>query len=60
MEVREKDVVEIEGDSVAHHLALRSFTAIEEERFSFSEKRNRGDVSFDRRSCGGSAEKSQT
>ena len=60
VEVREEDVVEIEGDSVAHHLALRALTTIEEERLSFAEKRDRGDVPFDGWSGGGSAEESQT
>jgi hypothetical protein len=55
MEVSEKNVVEIEGDPVAHHLALRAFAAIEQERFSFAEKGDRGDVPFDRWSGGGSA-----
>jgi hypothetical protein len=60
VEVGEENVVEIEGDSVAHHLALCAFTAIEEKRFSFAEERNRRDVPFDGWSGGGSAEESQT
>ena len=59
MEVREEDVVDVEGDSVAHHLALGAFAAVEEKRFSFAEKSDGGDVPFDGRSSGGSAEESQ-
>jgi hypothetical protein len=55
VEVREKDVVEVERDSVAHHLALRAFTAIEQECFSITEKGDGRDVAFDGRSCSGSA-----
>ena len=59
MDVCEKDVVEIEGDSVAHHLALRSLTAVEQECFSFAEERDGRDVPFNGWSGGGSAEESQ-
>jgi hypothetical protein len=40
VEVSEEDIVEVEGDSVAHHLALGAFTAIEEKGFSFTEERD--------------------
>jgi hypothetical protein len=59
VKVCEENVVDVEGDSVAHHLALRSFTTIEEKCFSFTEKGDRGDVPFDSWSRGGSAKESQ-
>ena len=60
VKVREEDVVEVEGDSVAHHLPLGPLATIEEKGFSFAEERDGGDVPFDGRSGGGSAEESQT
>ena len=59
MEVREKDVVDVEGDPVAHHLALRALTAVEQESFSFAEERDGGDVPFNGWPGSGSAEESQ-
>jgi hypothetical protein len=59
VKVGEENVVDVEGDSVAHHLALRAFTAIEEKGFSFAEKCDRGDVPFDGWSRSGSAKESQ-
>jgi len=59
MEVSEEDVVDVERDSVAHHLALCAFTAVEEKRFSFAEERDGRNIPFDRWSRGGSAEESQ-
>jgi hypothetical protein len=60
VEVREENVVEIEGDPVAHHLALGPLTTIEQESFSLAEKRDGRNVAFDGRSRSGSAEESQT
>jgi hypothetical protein len=60
VKVREKNVVNVEGDSVAHHLALRALAAIEQERFSFAEQRDGGHVPFDGWSRSGSAEESET
>ena len=60
MEMGEKDVVEVEGDSVTHHLALRTFAAIEQESFSLAEERDGGNVAFNSRARSGSAEESQT
>jgi hypothetical protein len=60
VEVREEDVVEVEGDSVAHHLALCAFTAIEEKGLSLAEERDGRNVAFDSGSSSGSAEESQT
>jgi len=60
VEVGEENVVEIEGDPVAHHLALSPFATIEQESFSLAEERDGRNVAFDGRSSSGSAEKSQT
>jgi hypothetical protein len=60
VEVREENVIEIEGDPVAHHLALGPFTTIEKKGFSLAEERDGRDVAFDGRSRSGSAEESQT
>jgi hypothetical protein len=52
--VCEEDVVECERDTVAHHLSLRAFAAIEQHRFALASEGNGGDVSFDsgsRRRC---------
>jgi hypothetical protein len=37
VKVGEEDVVDVEGDSIAHHLSLRPFAAVEQKRFSFAE-----------------------
>jgi len=55
MEMGEKDVVEVEGDSVAHHLALSTLAAIEQESFSLAEERDGGNVAFNGRARSGSA-----
>ena len=60
MEMGEKNVVDVEGDSIAHHLALRTLAAIEQESFSLAEKRDGRNVAFNGRACSGSAEESQT
>ena len=60
VEVCEKNVVEIEGDPVPHHLSLCPFTTIEQESFSLAEERDGRNVAFDGRSRSGSAEESQT
>jgi hypothetical protein len=55
VEVREEDVVQVERDPIAHHLALRPFTTVEKESFSLAEERDGRDVAFDSRSGSGSA-----
>jgi hypothetical protein len=47
VEMREEDVADVEGDAVAHHLALRPFTAVEEHGLAFALERERGDTAFD-------------
>jgi hypothetical protein len=50
VEVREKDVPQCEGHSVAHHLTLRSFATVEEKRLSFALDYYARNAPFDRRS----------
>src|SRR5687768_665173 len=59
VQVREEDVLEHERDSVPHHLALRSFAAVEQHRLSLANERERADVALDRGASGGGAEESQ-
>jgi hypothetical protein len=47
MEVCEEDVGQSEGDAVAHHLALRSFAAVEEKCLAFAHDRERCDIALD-------------
>jgi hypothetical protein len=46
VQVCEKNILQREGDSVAHHLSLGTFAAIEEERLTFAHERDSRDVSF--------------
>jgi hypothetical protein len=55
MEMGEKNVVDVEGDSIAHHLALSALAAIEQESFSLAEERDGRNVAFNGRACSGSA-----
>src|SRR5690606_28413985 len=57
MEVREENVVEREGDAVAHHLALRTFTAVEKQCFSLANECEAADTAFHGRTRRGCAQK---
>src|SRR5829696_3514117 len=46
MEVREEQICQRERDAVAHHLALRSFAAVEEQRLTFAHERDRCDIAL--------------
>src|SRR5579872_6099569 len=58
VEVRKKDVRERERDAVAHHLPLRAFAAIEQQRLSLADDGERGNAAFDRWTGRGRTEKS--
>ena len=59
VEVREEDVGRQERDPVAHHLALRAFAAIEEERLAVAHEGDGRDIAFDSGAGRGRAEESQ-
>jgi hypothetical protein len=59
MKVCEKHVGDGERYVVAHHLTLRSFAAIEQQRFALAHERERGDVPLDGGPRSGSAEKAK-
>ena len=56
VEVREEQILERERHAVAHHLALRTFSAVEQQRLPLSHERDRGDIAFHRRTRRGRAE----
>jgi hypothetical protein len=58
MDVRKKEIVEGKRDAVAHHLALRPFTAIEQQGLSLPNDSEGTDSAFHGGSGGGGAEKS--
>ena len=57
MGVRKKEILEREGDPVAHHLALRTFATIEQKRLSLPNDGERGDPPLDGGAGGGGTQK---
>jgi hypothetical protein len=58
VKVREKNVVEGEGDAIAHHLPLGTLAAIEEERFPFADHGNGGHTALHGGPGGGGTQES--
>lgn len=56
MEVGEKDLGQGEAHAVAHHLALRSLAALEQQRLAAARNHQGGNAALDRRPRGGGAE----
>ena len=56
MKVREENISDRERDSVAHHLALSAFAAIDEHGLTFADERDRRNTAFNSRAGGGSSE----
>ena len=59
MEMAEEDVIQREGDAVAHHLALRSFAAVKEQRLPLAFDYDAGNSPLDRWPRGGGSQEAQ-
>jgi hypothetical protein len=57
VKMREKNLGQREAHPVPHHLALRTFAAIDEQGLAFALERQGGDVALDRGTRGRRAEK---
>ena len=59
VEVGEEDVADVERDAVAHHLPLRPFAAVEEQRLPLTDEGKGRDPAFDGGAGGGGSEESE-